>query len=263
MKIYLDLVLFLNFAFDFILLLTVSVVLKRNVKLLRITLGALIGSITIIVLFIPFTTLTLFLVKIILSIIIILATFGIKDIKYILTNLFYFYITSIILGGFLYYLNIELSYKNIGMVFYHKGMGINYLFVLIASPIILLIYTKEMKKIKEVNSYNYKVDVYLKNKKIVRLNGFLDTGNTLLDPYKKRKVIITNSRVLASYMDETNYFLVPYESVSTHGLLKCINVDKLYIEGLGIKTDVVVGVTKDKIKMNGIDCILNYLLLEE
>lgn len=263
MKIYLDLVLFLNFAFDFILLLVVSLVLKRNASLLRITLGALTGSFTILVLFIPFTTLTLFLMKIILSILIIIITFGLKDIKYILTNLFYFYITSIILGGFLYYLNIELSYKNIGMIFYHKGMSINYIFLLIVSPLILLIYIKQMKKIKETNSFIYKVDIYLKNKKVVRLNGFLDTGNTLLDPYKKRKVIIVNSKEIETYMNKNNFFLVPYESVNTNGLLKCIKVDKIYIEGLGIKKDVLVGITKEKIKMNGINCILNYLLLEE
>lgn len=263
MKIYLDLVLFLNFAFDFILLLTVSLVLKRRTSIKRITLGALIGSITIIVLFIPFTTLTLFIMKILLSIIIVITTYGLKDLKYILTNLFYFYITSIILGGFLYYLNIEFSYKNIGMVFYHKGIGINYIFILLASPIILYIYTKQMKKYKEISSYNYKVDVYLTNDKIIKLNGFMDTGNILVDPYKKRKVIVVNSGLLDEFITETNLVLVPYESVSTTGLLKCIKVEKIYIEGLGIKTDVLIGITKDKIKMNGINCILNYLLMEE
>lgn len=263
MKIYLDAVLFLNFAFDYILLLTVSIVLKRRASMKRVTLGALIGSATLIVLFVPFTTFSLFLVKILLSIIIVIATFGLKDIKYILTNLFYFYLTSIILGGFLYYLNIEFSYKNIGMIFYHKGMGVNYVFILIASPIILYIYTKEMKKLKEINSYNYKVDVYINNKKVERLNGFVDTGNTLVDPYKKRKVIIANSSNLEKYLNDTNIVLVPYVSVNTNGLLKCIKVDKLFIEGLGIKTDVLIGLTNKSIKKNGINCILNYLLLEE
>jgi len=262
MKIYLDLVLFLNFTFDFILLLTVSIMLKRNISLKKITLGSVIGSLTILVLFVPFTTLTLFVSKILLSIIIVCITYGIKDIKYILTNLFYFYIVSIILGGFLYYLNIEFSYKNIGMVFYHKGIGINYIFILIASPLILYIYSKEMKKIKEINSYHYKVDVYINNNKIVRLNGFLDTGNTLLDPYKKRKIVVAYSKELENLINEDNYILVPYESVNGRGLLKCIKIDKLYIEGLGIKTDILIGITKDKIKKNGINCILNYLLLE-
>ena len=162
----------------------------------------------------------------------------------------------------MYYLNIEFSYKNIGMIFYHKGLSINYIFILITSPIILYIYTKEMKKLKEINQNHYKVDIYLKDK-IIKLNGFMDTGNTLLDPYKKRKVIITSNNELNNYINENNFFLVPYETINQTGLLKCIKVDKIYIEKLGIRKNIVIGITKEKIKMNGIDCILNYLLMEE
>ena len=52
MKIYLDLILLLNFGFDFILLLSVSLILRRNVKIYKILIGAFIGSISILTLFI-------------------------------------------------------------------------------------------------------------------------------------------------------------------------------------------------------------------
>ena len=51
MIIYIDGLLFLNFYLDFLLLLTVVVILKKNVKIFRIVLGAFIGSLTILVLF--------------------------------------------------------------------------------------------------------------------------------------------------------------------------------------------------------------------
>lgn len=261
MKIYIDLVLFLNFAFDFILLITTSILLKRNTKLIRIFLGSLIGSITIIILFIPFTTISLFIMKIILSILIIIITFGFKDIKYTLNNLFYFYITSIILGGFMYYLNIEFSYKNIGIVFYHKEIGTNYIFVLLISPIILFIYTKQMKKYKINNTLHHKVDLYINNE-IINLNGLMDTGNTLLEPYNNKKIIIVYDKRLNELVNENNFFLVPIDSVNNHILLKCIKVDKVFIEGLGIRKDVVVGLSNERIKRNNINCILNYLLME-
>ena len=38
---------------------------------------------------------------------------------------------------------------------------------------------------------------------------------------------------------------------------------KLYIDGIGIRTDVVIGLTNAKLKKNGVNCILNYLLMEE
>lgn len=263
MRVYVDLIIFINFAFDFILLLSVSLILKRHASLKKITLGALLGSLTILVLFVPFTTLTLFLMKVLLSILIVLVTFGYKDIKYVILNMFYFYITSIIMGGFMYYLNVEFSYRNIGMIFYHKGLSVNYLFILIASPVILYFYVKEMNKFKLRNSLSYKVDVYLKDKRVVRLNGFMDTGNTLLEPYNHNKVIVVNSKEIEECLTPGNFMLVPYESVNNTGFLKCIRVDKLYIDGIGIRTDVVIGLTNAKLKDNGINCILNYLLMEE
>lgn len=261
MKIYVDLIIFLNFMFDFILLLVTNIILKRGTSLKRIILGALVGSLTIVVLFIPFTTCTLFFLKVLLSILIILITFGYKDLKYFLINLFYFYIVSIILGGFMYYLNIEFSYKNIGMVFYHKGLSINYIFIIIFSPIILLMYKRQMKLIKEINSLHYNVEVYV-NDKPLYLKGFMDTGNTLVDPITKRKVIITNSREFINIVKNNMYYLVPYETVSSSNLIKCYKVDKIYIKELGIRKDILVGITKEKLKYNGINCILNYYLME-
>lgn len=41
-----------------------------------------------------------------------------------------------------------------------------------------------MKHIKEINKLHYKVDIYINNN-IIKMNAYLDTGNTLTDPYKK------------------------------------------------------------------------------
>ena len=262
MRVYVDLLLFLNFAFDFILLLSTSIILKRRVSLKRVFFGALIGSLTILILFIPFTTLTLFFLKVFLCVIISLVTFGYKDIKYTLSNIFYFYIVSIILGGFLYYLNVEFSYKHIGLVFYNSKMSINYIFLLIISPIILWIYTKQINKYKSYINTHFKVNIYLPNKSIINLCGFLDTGNNLIDPISKKMVIITSSKEIKSYLNECNYYLVPYESVSINGLLKCIKVKKVYVEDLGLFSNVVVAYTTNNLKLNGVNCILNNKMLE-
>ena len=136
MKIYIDLLLFLNFAFDFILLLTTNIILKRGAKIFNITLGSFIGSLSILVLFLNINSLQLFLIKIYLSIIMCLLTFNYKDIKYTLINIFSFYLTSILLGGFLYLLNIEFSYKHNGLIFYNNGLSINIIILFIISPII-------------------------------------------------------------------------------------------------------------------------------
>ena len=47
MKIYLDMVLIVNFGFDLLLLFSVAIVLRRQTDLKRLVLGSLVGSITI------------------------------------------------------------------------------------------------------------------------------------------------------------------------------------------------------------------------
>lgn len=263
MTIYIDLIFILNFLIDALLLLTVCIVLKRNIKIRRIFLGSFIGSLSIFILFINISGFILFFIKVILSCLIILITFKYKDIKYFINNLLYFYSISIILGGFLYYLNVQFSYKNVGLVFFHKGLGVNFIFLLLVSPIILYIYIKQAYKFKRTYSLNYKVDLYLNNGKIINLNGYLDTANNLIEPYKRRAVIIVNDKKLLKEIDEENFILVPYDTVDSHGILKCIIPKKVYIKGIGIKNNIVVGISSNDFKMDGINCILNNLLLEE
>ena len=135
MKIYVDVVLFINFSFDLLILLSTSIVLKRKTSFNRLLFGAFIGSLSILFLFIKITSFQLFLLKIIISIIMVLISFGFKSVKYFLKNMLFLYTISIILGGFLYYLSCAFSYKNTGLVFYFKGLSINYIFLLISSHI--------------------------------------------------------------------------------------------------------------------------------
>lgn len=260
-KVYVDVILFINFFFDFLLLVTTSLVLKRRVSIKRIALGSLVGSATIVVLFIPLSSLELFLLKVVLSLVIIFVTFGYGDFKYFVNNLVYFYLISIVLGGFVYYLNVSFSYKNVGMVFYHKGVSINYVIVLFLSIVVSYFYYKEMKYVRLVNSLYYKVDIYV-NYKIVSLLGYLDTGNTLVDPYSKRVVIITNSKKFIKACEGCLPYYIPYQSVNDFGLLEVYKVSRVYIEGVGNKSNIVVGVVKDKLKSGKVEVLLNNLLME-
>ena len=254
MKIYVDLILLLNFILDFIILLSVKIILKRNTTLFRLILSSFIGSLTILILFIKITSLELFIIKIVLSIIMNIIAFNYKNIKYLFKNILFFYISSIILGGFLYFLNIEFSYKNNGLIFIKNNLSINFIFLIIISPIIIYIYIKQVKQLK--NNYNkyYEITIYFKDNKIKKYIGYLDTGNKLKDPYKNRPIIIIN------YF-KNNYpkILVPCNTVNKKDLLECFSVDKIYINNKYVK-NVLIGLSKNKINIDGVDCILNSLL---
>lgn len=261
MKLYLDLILVLNFTFDFLLLLTTSLILKRSVKIRKLLLGSLVGALSIFFLFIDINSITLFFYKIIISILMILISFGYKNIRYTLKNLFYLYITSILLGGFLYFLNVEFSYKQVGLVFYHNGLSINFIVLIILSPIILYAYVKQAKYLKNNYSNYYKVDIYLKEDETVKLTAFLDTGNKLIDPYKKRPIILVNKKCIKN-IDNYSKILVPYDGINNHGLLECIKVEKIYIHNIGFRTNLLIGISNEIIDIDGVDCILHTKLLE-
>lgn len=258
MKIYLDLVMILNFFIDFILLLTVSIILKRNVSITRIMLGAFVGGISILFLFFDMNSITLFLFKIIISIFMILITFKFINIKYTLINLFYLYMTSIVLGGFLYLLNIEFSYKKVGIIFINNGFSINLIFLIIFSPIILYIYIKQSKNLKYNYSNYYNIEI-IKNNKNYKYVGYMDSGNVLVDNLTKKAVILIDKRKILFNIKE--FRLIPYMGVEGNSMIKVIKIDKLIFNNKEY-SDVLLGIM-DKISLDGIDAILNRKLLEE
>lgn len=254
MTVYIDGVIFLNFYFDFLLLMSVSTILKRNTSIFRLLLGAFFGSLTILVLLFNINSFQLFLIKIYLSIIMCLVSFGYKDFKYTFKNILFLYIVSILLGGFMYMLNIEFSYETKGFVFLNKGLGVNYIFLSIISPCILYIYVKEMRKYKVKIGNYYKVNIFLENK-ILKLNGYLDTGNSL--KYNGKMVILTN--IKNNFKGKK--YLIPYMVINGSGVLECIKVD-VEVEGLGIFKDVYLGFSNNLKNLQS-DVLLNGYMREE
>lgn len=257
MKIYLDLVMLLNFAIDFLLLLTVSIILKRNVKITRIMLGAFIGGLSILFLFFNINSFILFIFKIIISILMILTTFGYKTIKYTLVNILYLYVSSIILGGFLYLLNLEFSYKHIGMIFFNNGLSINFIFLIIFSPVILYIYIKQTKNLRYNYSNYYNIEIINKNKKYKYI-AYMDSGNLLVDNLTKKIVILIDKRKLLFNIKE--FRLIPYMGVNGSNMIKVVKIDKLIFNNKEY-SNILLGIM-DKISLDGVDVILNRKLLE-
>ena len=110
------------------------------------------------------------------------------------------------------------------------------------------------------NIYNnyYKVDIFFKDREKLSLIGFVDTGNNLYDPYKKRPIILVSNK----YYREDNFILVPYYTSSGEGLLKCIKPDIIFIEGIGYKGNVLVGFSNSSKLIDGVDVILHKDLMK-
>ena len=88
--------------------------------------------------------------------------------------------------------------------------------------------------------------------------GLLDTGNRLRDPYKGRSVILVNNDILM----DGDIVYVPYKALNTTGVIKCYKVDKVIVEEKEF-SNCLVGISKDKIVIDGVECILPNIFKEE
>ena len=181
----------------------------------------------------------------------VLITFG----KYKFFNrLFQLYVVSIFLGGSIYLINDSLGYKVSSFLFINNGYSINLIILLIISPIIIYLYVKEFVSLKKKLNTTYNVTIKINNKKI-KLEGFLDTGNKLIDPYFHRPIILLSKKYIDLRGEKIIY--VPFSSLNNNGLLKCIIPEYILIDNKKYN-NILIGISENL----SYDCILNERLFD-
>ena len=250
--VYVDLLVLEDLISNYCILLGVSVLLNRHTKLSNIFLASVIGCIPLIFIFTKIDKIVIFLISIIFSIIMSLVAFKYKDIIYTIKNVIYLYLVSIFLAGSIYLINIYFLPKL-------DNTFLNFLALIIIFPIITFTYIKSIKKIKITYSNYYLLAIYLKDKPKITVSAFLDTGNTLKDPYKHRPIILIK-KDLINYQDE-KIIIVPYNTIDSHGIMECFKPEKIYLDKVGEVKNVLIGLI-DEVGIEGADCILNKKILE-
>lgn len=249
MTVYIDLVCIINFIYDFLILLTVSYTLKRNRKIYYYILSSLIGVLSIFLLFLKINNIILFLLKILISVIMVIVAFGYKSIKYTISNIIYFYMTSIILAGFLYLIKGNSS-----------NFNLNYIVLLIIGPIILFIYYKSNKKLKNTYSDYYKIKIVFDNIEY-NLVSFYDNGNNLKDPISRKSIIIVENSRLEKIYNIRSPVYVPVVTVKGTHLMKCFKPSYIILNDKKIY-NYLIGESSIKFS-DGVECLLNKSLKED
>lgn len=249
--VYIELLLLEDLIYNYVIILTVSILLTRITSIKKIIISSVFGSLSLIILPYHISGIVNIFVSIIFSILVSLIAFSYKGILYTIKNIFYMYISTIFIAGFIYLINTHFfNYIN------------NYLFkvitLLIISPIITFIYLKSIIKLKNNCSNYYKVDIYIDENTIIKVTGFLDTGNKLIDPYKYRPIILIKKNLIQS---QKKILLVPYKTISNESLLECIIPKQIYIHNVGYKNKFLLGLVEE-INIEGAECILHQKLLE-
>ena len=260
MKVYVDLVFFINFMFDLLLLMTVSIECKVYSKKRFLLLSSFFGSLSAFLLFLPINNISLFLFKIVISIIMLFIAFKITSKNLFITLIKSLYGNSIILGGVLYFFNNQINYKNIGLIFVKDSTTFNLLIIIISSPIIFYLYHKTMEKEKKKRELLHLISIKYKDKTIDTL-GYLDTGNNIKDPYKRRSIILINSSCLSLDLEES--ILVPFKTIDNTGLIRCCEIKEISVDNNILSNKYLLGISPKNIDINGASCILPNTMEEE
>ena len=211
--------------------------------------SSLIGVLSIFLLFLKINNVILFLLKILISVIMVIVAFGYKSIKYTISNIIYFYMTSIVLAGFLYLIKGNSS-----------NFNLNYIVLLIIGPIILFIYYKSNKKLKNTYSDYYKIKIVFDNIEY-NLVSFYDNGNNLKDPVSRKSIIIVGNSRLEKIYNIRSPVYVPVITVKGTHLMKCFKPSYIILNDKKIY-NYLIGESSIKFS-DGVECLLNKSLKED
>ena len=273
-EVYADIMLIYDFAINIAVLIISSMLMHIRIKIKRLLLWALITGIltdTVYVLLIGNILLPLFYALIYLF----------MTITYFKTTSFYEALqkTSAVL------ISMPLIY---GMVNTFKGGGLTSLaHILISLTIGILLFSLAVRLIKHKLSGKYQNIILKLYGKKYRAVGYLDTGNSLTDPFTKKAVVIADINLinkitdnsvkplleeysLTGYMDYVGFknitgitlHPVPYSTISSScELIPVCNIDYMVLPEERKKyTEIALGISRYKLK-NDFQILLNENLI--
>ncbi len=284
MNIYIDILFLQNFAMNFIILYTVKLIIKVKHKILRIALSSTIGSLsTIIYYFIMVEWYYNFLIKIIVSIVMLYIAFSPKNPKEMIKNIMFFYLISFTFGGaalsIIYITNYEkINIKN-GILIGKYTILTIFLGVLVALIIIYYSFKLLKKKISK-KDLNCNIQIIINNKN-VNVKAFIDTGNFLKEPITNLPVIVVEKKILSQIVSKeilnntekilggdlevisenvkneymSKLKVIPFSSLGKeNGMLLGIKADKVIVEKDEMVIDldkVIIGICNNQLNRKG------------
>jgi stage II sporulation protein GA (sporulation sigma-E factor processing peptidase) len=201
LTVYLDVIWFLNFLFDSLLLSLTSIMLKRRVSWWKICLGGLFGSMIILLSFSPLASLVGNpIIKLCFSFGMVFLTFGFKRLRFFFKALLFLYLATFLSGGTLigvhYFIKFDNQLTSDVFLASIKGFGdpISWLYVMIGFPVAWYFSRTGVEKLEMTKiQYDQLVNVHFTIKNLsFSIKGLVDSGNQLYDPISKSPVMIVS-----------------------------------------------------------------------
>ena len=197
MTIYLDVIFLENIVINYIMLYVTGIISKAQIKQKRLFLGALIGAIYSIIYYLfRLKIYSSFIIKIILSIVIIYVAFNSSNLKELLKKVLLFYLSSFVFGGAAIAIIYMVNSQNITI---QNGVLVgSYTLRTILIGIVVAYFTIILAfKIIKISKKDLicEIEVTLNNKEI-KTKALIDTGNLLKEPITNLPVIVMEHTLL-------------------------------------------------------------------
>lgn len=239
--VYVDVLIILNTLINYFILLAVRKITRSYTKRWRIALGALIGGVSSLLLFLENLGVIMTFLKILTAVLTVVVTFGVKPIKQLVKRIFFLFAITFIFGGFAFavYMFFDkdiLIYSN-GIVYFDIDMTFLIVCSVFCYLIITLISKYTDKKAPKTKEYFVTIE---NNGKSVSVTALMDTGNNLRDPFSGYPVIMAEKSVFNQLFTEEKVRLIPVTTVNGESLIKAFRPKKITINNF-ITDKVYIG----------------------
>ncbi len=242
MVIYADVLVFVNSIVDYFLLLLTSRLNKVIFKRFRLVLGALSGGLSSLYIFLPVKNVIIdCFFKIVFSVLMVLISFGFKNLKYFCGNVFYLFASSfiyagVILGIWQIFKSDKIFIKN-STVYY----DVSVIFLLISTVLIYVVITVVGSIVKKSAISAEKSNIILRAAKTeISLNAIYDTGNSICDIFGDKETVLTDKKHFEKISEnleknemEKRFRVTPCKTVSGSSVLNGIRCDILIVSKNG------------------------------
>ncbi len=242
-KVYVDILFFINFIFDYLLLWMTGLLCRRKTGTLRLLTAAFLGALySVIMFFIPITFLYTLPFKLLIGILMVAVAFRPQRFRLLVQYACIFYLVSTLLSGaalsFFYFSD---STSTFGAVTRNGTLYINiptYQLLLLAfatMPVIKIAFYCGRKMLSKSQSITPLTIMY--QGKSLKLRGFYDSGNLLQDTLTEKSVIITEWHRAKHLFpdcehpeDVKDLTPIPFHTLTEDGLLYAFLPDAIYIQ---------------------------------
>lgn len=263
--IYVDVLIVLNIYVNFFLLRGTARLTHTPLRTIRCVAASVTGSLFSLTIFLPATGMLIpLLIKFAAAVFIVFIAFGIGSLKRFIKTTGYFYIVNFIFGGIvmLFYQLFRPEFMAFSNTYFYVDFSLISLIVFTAAAYFIVSGFRYMMDRGKEQHGNYRVIVKSRGK-VISADAVADTGNSLVDPFSGKPVVIIRGEDFkeitdcgCEITDENAQMLferyslrfIPYSTIDGTGMIAVFSPDETVIlnceTGQSKSVDVMIGVNR-------------------